>query len=166
MYLCSHFRCHYLDRFRDQDYFQGLSPDHRHLAGLVPRDYPEPSTFGNIGAVRVAGLESSLRVRPAKGFTIGLVYTNIFTRVTDDGNLDNLFFQVGKPLLRRPRHTFSVVANYTRNRLNINLNGYYSHWRDDSRFTYEFPFLFQSERVPNSDYFVLNLAASYDLVRD
>ncbi len=144
-------------------YFENYFTD---FITFIPRDYPEPSSFGNIGAVRVAGIESSLRVRPAKGFTLGLVYTNIFTRVTDDGNLDNLFFQVGKPLLRRPRHTFSVVANYTRDRLNINLNGYYSHWRDDSRFTYEFPFLFQSERVPNSDYFVLNLAASYDLVRD
>jgi vitamin B12 transporter len=133
---------------------------------FVPRTFPELSSFENIGAVRVAGIESYLWLRPEKGFTVRLTYTNLFTAVTDDGDIDNLFFQAGKPLLRRPRHTFSFVANYTRDRLNVNLNGYYSHWRDDSKFTFEFPFLFQSERVDNPDYFVLNLAANYDVVRD
>jgi vitamin B12 transporter len=132
----------------------------------VPRDYPEPSTFDNIGAVRVAGLETSLFIRPAKEFTLKLAYTNIFSRIADDGDIDNLFFQTGKPLLRRPRNTFSFVANYAWDRLNVNLNGYYTGWREDSKFTYEYPYTFISERVDNRDYFVLNLAASYDVVRN
>jgi len=133
---------------------------------FVARDFPELSSFENIGAVRVAGLETYLVLRPAKEFTLRLAYTNLFTRVADDGDIDNLFFQAGKPLLRRPRHTFSFVANYNRDRLNVNLAGYYTGWRDDSKFIFEYPFLFQSERVNNRDYFILNLAASYDVVRN
>ncbi len=144
-------------------YFENYFTD---LITFVPRVYPQLSGYDNIGEVRIAGLESALRLNPVKGLTLSLVYTNLFTRVADDGNIQNLFFQNGKPLLRRPRHTFSVVANYEWDRLNINLSGYYTGWRDDSQFTYAFPFLFQSKRVDNPDFFVLNLAASYDLVRD
>lgn len=144
-------------------YFENYFTD---FITFVPRIFPEPSTFENIGAVRVAGIETYLLLRPAKEFTLRLAYTNLFTRVTDDGGINNLFFQTGKPLLRRPRHTFSFVANYARDRLNLNLAGYYTGWRDDSKFTFTFPFLFQSERVDNRDYFILNLAASYDLVRN
>jgi len=133
---------------------------------FVSRDYPELSSFENIGAVRVAGLETSLFLRPAKGFTLKLAYTNLFTRITDDGDINNLFFEAGKPLLRRPRNTFSFIANYAWDRLNVNLNGYYAGWRDDAKYAFEYPFLFQSERVDNSEYFVLNLAASYDVVRN
>ena len=144
-------------------YFENYFSD---FITFVPRTYPQLSSFSNIGAVRVAGLESYLLLRPAKEFTLRLAYTNLFTRIPDDGDIKNLFFQTGKPLLRRPRNTFSFVANYARDRLNVNLAGYYTGGRDDSKFTYQFPFLFQSERVYNRDYFILNLAASYDIVRD
>jgi hypothetical protein len=144
-------------------YFENYFED---FITFVPRVYPQLSGFDNIGFVKVAGLESALSLNPVKGLTLSLVYTNLFTRIVDDGNIDNLFFQAGKPLLRRPRNTFSFVANYTWDRLNVNLSGLYTGWRDDSKFTYEFPFSFQSKRVDNRDYFVLNLAASYDLVRD
>ncbi len=133
---------------------------------FVPRVFPLLSTFENIGAVRISGLESSVFVNPAPGFTLGIVYTNLFTRVADDGDIKNIFFQTGKPLLRRPRNTFSFVANYNWKRLNVNFNGVYTGWRDDSRFTFEYPFLFTASRVDNRDYFLLNLAATYDLVRD
>ncbi|MGQ9688528.1 MAG: TonB-dependent receptor plug domain-containing protein [Desulfobaccales bacterium] len=144
-------------------YFENYFSD---FITFVPRDYPQLSGWDNIGEVRVAGLESSVRLKPAKGLTLTLAYTNLFTRVVDDGNINNLFFQAGKPLLRRPRHTFSFVANYTRDRLNVNLSGLYTGWRDDSQFTYAYPFSFQSKRVDNFDFLVLNLAATYDLVRD
>jgi vitamin B12 transporter len=144
-------------------YFENYFTD---FITFVSRNYPQLSSFENIGAVRVAGIESYLLLRPAKEFTLRLAYTNLFTRVSDDGGIDNLFFQAGKPLLRRPRHTFSFVANYAWDRLNVNLAGYYTGWRDDSKFIFEYPFLFQSERVENRNYFILNLAASYDVVRD
>jgi vitamin B12 transporter len=144
-------------------YFENYFTD---LITFVPRNFPELSSFENIGAVRIAGIESSVQVNPAKGFTVGLVYTNLFTRVTDDGGVGSLYFQAGKPLLRRPRNTFSLVVNYARDRLNLNLSGLYTGWRDDTRFTFTAPFFFNSSRVENSDNFVLNFTATYDVVRD
>lgn len=144
-------------------YFENYFTD---FITFVSRDFPQLSSFENIGAVRVAGIETYLLLRPAKEFTLRLAYTNLFTRVSDDGGIDNLFFEAGKPLLRRPRHTFSFVANYAWDRLNVNFAGYYTGWRDDSKFLFEFPFLFQSERVRNENYIILNLAASYDVVRN
>jgi vitamin B12 transporter len=144
-------------------YFENYFTD---LITFVPRNFPELSSFENIGAVRIAGIESSIRVSPAKGLTLGLVYTNHFTRVTDDGGINSLFFQAGKPLLRRPRNTFSLVLNYARDRLNLNLTGLYTGWRDDARYTFTAPFFFSSSRVENNDNFVLNFTGTYDLVRN
>jgi vitamin B12 transporter len=144
-------------------YFENYFTD---LITFVPRNFPQLSSFENIGAVRIAGIESSIKVNPAKGFTLGLVYTNLFTRVTDDGGVNSLFFQAGKPLLRRPRNTFSFVMNYTHDRLNLNLTGLYTGWRDDARYTFTAPYFFNSSRVEDSDNFVLNFTATYDLVRN
>jgi len=144
-------------------YFENYFND---LITFVPRNFPLLSGFENIGAVRIAGIESAIRVNPAKGFTVGLVYTNLFTRVTDDGDIKSLFFRTGKPLLRRPRNTFSFVLNYARDRLNLNLTGLYTGWRDDTRFTFTAPFFFNSDRVENNDNFVLNFTGTYDLVRN
>jgi len=144
-------------------YFENYFTD---FITFVSRNFPQLSSFENIGAVRVAGIETYLLLRPAKELTLRLAYTNLFTRVTDDGDIDNLFFEAGRPLLRRPRHTFSFVANYNWDRLNVNFAGYLTGWRDDSKFIFEYPFLFQSERVRNRDYFILNLAATYDVIRN
>jgi outer membrane cobalamin receptor len=56
--------------------------------------------------------------------------------------------------------------NYHHDRLNLNLTGLYTGWRDDARYTYTAPFFFNSARVENNDNFVLNFAGTYDLVRD
>ena len=49
---------------------------------------------------------------------------------------------------------------------NIHINSNPTVLRLDDERIFEYPFLFQSERVNNRDYFVLNLAASYDVVRN
>jgi len=134
---------------------------------FVSRPWPTPSSFENIGGVRVNGLEFSARVQPVKGLTLGLVYTNLlYFKVTNDEGINSLYFRTGLPLLRRPRHTFSFVVDYVWDRLNLNLSGLYIGSRDDSWFTFAFPFTFNSFRVNNTDAFILNLAGSYDLVRD
>lgn len=134
---------------------------------LVRRPWPLLSQFDNIGAVRVNGLELALRARPVQGLTLGLVYTNLlYFKVTDDEGLNNIYFKTGEKLLRRPRHAFNFVVDYVYDRLNLNLTGLYIGRRDDSQYLFTFPFGFQSLRVTNGDYFILNLAASYDLVRD
>lgn len=145
-------------------YFQNNFSDY---ITYVQRPWPQLSSFENIGAVRVNGIELSTRIQPLKGFTLGLVYTNLlYFKVVDDGGINNLYFQNGKNLLRRPRHTFSFVADYAWDRLNLNLSGIYTGSRDDSKFTYTFPYTFNSYRVRNGDSFILNLAGTYDVVRD
>lgn len=127
-------------------------------------NFPNPGRFENIGAVKVTGLELAARARPVTGLTLGLAYTNLlYFKVTDDGGFDNLFFKTGRPLLRRPYHSFAFVVDYVFDRVNLNLSGLYVGRRDDSRFAMAFPY---SRRVTNGDYFILNAAASYDLVRD
>jgi vitamin B12 transporter len=144
-------------------YFESYFTD---LITFVPRAFPQLSGFENIGSVRIAGIESAIKVNPAPGFTVGLVYTNLFTRVPNDGDVNSVFFQNGKSLLRRPRNTFSMVVNFNRDRLNLNLTGVYSGWRDDSRFTFEAPFTVNASRVNTTDYFILNFTGTYDVVRN
>lgn len=141
--------------------------DFTNLITFVPRVYPEPSSFENIGRVRTTGLEFALRTQPFQGLTLGFVYTNLlYFKVLDDGGVGGLYFRTGQPLLRRPRHTFSLVVDYVYDRLNLNLSGVYLGSRDDSLFRFTQPFFFNSARVNNRDVFTLNLAATYDVVRD
>jgi len=155
--------------FKDRLRF-GLTYFENHFKDLitfVPLAAPPFSSFENIGAVRTTGLEFALRAKPGWGLTLSGAFTHLFQfTVLDDGGQGGIFFATGKHLLRRPRNTFSFDVNYVRQRLEVHLNGLYTGSRDDSKFTFTLPFDFQSARVINAPYFILNLAASYDLVRD
>jgi vitamin B12 transporter len=121
-------------------------------------------TFENIGAVRTRGLELAGRARLPWGLNAGLAYTHLFEfTVLDDGGLDNLFFATGKHLIRRPRNTVNIDLGWSRGPVALHLNSLYVGRRDDSRFTLDFPF---QERVVNGGYFIMNLAASYDIIQD
>jgi len=159
------------DQFLLQERFKlSISYFENHFTDLitfVPRTYPELSSFENIGAVRTKGLEFALRARLMKGVTLGAAYT-YFTQFTvlDDGQVGGLFFQTGHHLLRRPRNNISFILDAKRPRWGFNLVGLYVGRRDDSMFTFQQPFTFQSARVVNPGYFTLNLAAYYDLAQD
>jgi vitamin B12 transporter len=134
------------------------------LITFVPRTFPQLSSFENIGAVRTTGLEFALRTRPWKGISLGGTYTHFFDlTVLDDGGVGGLFFKAGQDLLRRPRNTFSLDLEGKWSRFGIHVNSLYTGPRDDSRFTFQVPFSFQSERVANGGYFITNVAAYYDL---
>jgi vitamin B12 transporter len=121
-------------------------------------------TFENIGAVRTRGLELAGRAQLPGGLSAGLAYTHLFEfKVLDDGGLENLFFATGKHLIRRPRHTVNFDLGWSQGPVALHLNGLYVGRRDDSRFTLDFPF---QERLVNGGYFIMNLAASYDVIQD
>jgi vitamin B12 transporter len=126
------------------------------------------STFENIGAVRTTGLEFFFAVKPGYGLTLRGAYTHLFQfHVLDDNQgQGGLYFRTGYPILRRPRHTFSFDVNYTYDRLNVNLNGLFNGARADSFFDTGIPPFGAPVRVTSGDYFLLNLAASYDVLRD
>jgi vitamin B12 transporter len=125
---------------------------------------PFTGTFENIGAVRTTGLELGLKASPGWGLSLATAYTHLFQfTVLDDGGQGGLFFKTGKHVLRRPRNTFSFDAQYTRGRLGLHVSGLYTGRRDDSRFTFGPPY---AARVVNGGFFVLNLAATYDVMQN
>ncbi|MFP3867994.1 MAG: TonB-dependent receptor plug domain-containing protein [Desulfobacteraceae bacterium] len=123
-----------------------------------------PGTFENIGEVRSTGLEFSFRASPGWGLTLSAAYTHLFQfTVIDDGGLGNIYFANGQKVLRRPRHAFNFDINGKWDRLETHLNGLYLGRRDDNYYDWA---TFNSLRVTNGGFFVLNLAASYDVLRD
>jgi vitamin B12 transporter len=124
---------------------------------------PTPSTYQNIGAVRTTGLEFALKTKAYHGLSLGAAYTHFFqfTVLNDDGH-GGLYFATGRHLLRRPRNAFSFDADYVWRRLGLHLNGLYTGRRDDTAF----PTLFTNYRVVNGGFFVLNVAATYDLLEN
>jgi outer membrane cobalamin receptor len=69
----------------------------------------------NISNARSSGLELSASVRPARGFDARVTYTFLSTAVlaVDSLGVAPAPFQVGDPLLRRPRHQASVDATWS-----------------------------------------------------
>jgi vitamin B12 transporter len=127
---------------------------------------PYPRSFLNIGAVRTTGLEFAWKARPGWGLTLGAAYTHLFQfTVLDDGGIGvrNPFFRNGEHVLRRPRNLFNFDLDGKWDRLQVHINGLYLGRRADNFYNW---LTYASSRVINGGFFVLNLAASYDLVRD
>ena len=106
----------------------------------------------NIAEASSKGLEFSASAVNIHHFTLNASYTHIVTK--DEYNLSEDF---DKPLLRRPKDQFTIVANYRmNNRTYINLQLRYVGRRDDKDFS-----MYPSARVTLADYTLLNLAAKY-----
>jgi outer membrane receptor protein involved in Fe transport len=85
------------------------------------------STFlsANIANSRAHGLETSLRLRPARSLEVTASYTwlNSSILALDGTTLVQFPFQVGQPLIRRPRNSAGYNITWTHGRLMLNLNG-------------------------------------------
>jgi len=158
-----------IDQYLWQDRFQvGLTYFENHFKDFITlyNIGPFPRTFVNLGAVRTTGLELAVRARPGYGLTLSAAYTHLFQfQVLDDGGLGrvNPFFRAGSHLLRRPRNIFSFDVDWKWKRLGLHLNGLYTGRRDDNYYDWA---TFAASRVVNGGFFVLNVAASYEVVRD
>jgi len=75
----------------------------------------------NISNARARGVELSASLRPVRGFDARVSYTFLSTAIlaVDDLGVAPAPFQVGDPLLRRPRHQGSVDATWTHRRLAV-----------------------------------------------
>jgi outer membrane receptor protein involved in Fe transport len=84
------------------------------------------STFSsaNIANSRAYGIETSLKVRPMRSLELAAEYTWLNTSILAlDGSAGvQLPFQVGEPLLRRPRSAAGYNATWTHGRLMLNSN--------------------------------------------
>ena len=99
----------------DNDYTNQIS----FRPGVAGDGIPE---FINIDGSEAHGweLEGGLQ-RPVSGFSIAGSYSLVDTRVVTNQSTSQQF-QPGQPLLRRPKHSGSVRAAYTVNRLTVDYN--------------------------------------------
>jgi outer membrane cobalamin receptor len=86
------------------------------------------STFmsANLANSRAQGMEMSFRLRPARSVELAGVYTLLATsiRALDGTTLAQFPFQVGQPLLRRPRDSGAYNLTWHHGRLMLNTNAY------------------------------------------
>ncbi|MBI1982627.1 MAG: TonB-dependent receptor, partial [Acidobacteria bacterium] len=80
----------------------------------------------NLANSRAQGAEFSFRIRPRSSLEVGGHYTRLNTSILalDGSSLVEFPFEVGQPLLRRPRNSGGFNATWRRGRLMLNLNGY------------------------------------------
>src|SRR4029078_11292209 len=69
--------------------------------------------FQNVGLTRARGLEASVQVRPVASVDLHAFYTLLDSKVLKSERPNDVLFGLGKPLLRRPRHSGSVGATLT-----------------------------------------------------
>ena len=86
------------------------------------------STFrsANLANARAQGVEVSFRVRPIRSLEISGEYTRLHSVLLalDNTTLVPTPFQVGQPLLKRPRNSAGYNVTWQQRRLLLNLNGY------------------------------------------
>ena len=147
------------DQYLLDDRFQfGATYFHNEFDDLIAFDYFSTPNFQNIQEVETKGVEVYAKVKPGFGLTFGGQYTYLHTEVTDDGGLGgpNAAFTEGEELLRRPKHSASVLVDWLWKGFNINVSGNYVGKRDDRKYVG-----FTATRVTNDDYFLLDLAVAY-----
>lgn len=133
---------------------------HKNLVAYSFEAFPNGTNFENISRTRARGAEVELSLLPGGGLAVDAAYTYLDTEVTDDGGLGSAAFAKGEKLLRRPVHSFSAGANYSRNALNLNVSGNYAGTRDDVDWSG-----FPGTRVENGPVFTADLAASWEISR-
>ncbi len=127
-------------------------------------------TSDNLNNSNANGLELSLRLQPMRNLEISSSYTWLNTRILalDGSTLAQSPFEVGQPLIRRPRNSESVDVTWQRGRLRLNANGYARSATLDSEANFGygacsdgFPCLFR-----NHGYVLANAGVSIRTYRD
>jgi vitamin B12 transporter len=109
-----------------------------HFDNLISLGPFDPVTFNaryeNIGETRASGLEL-VGTTVARGFRVAATYTFLDSKVIKSISSSPIFAP-GRSLYRRPRHSGSIQASYSRDRLNLALGGVFVGSRVDSDFNF------------------------------
>jgi outer membrane cobalamin receptor len=149
---------YFYSRFKDQIVFLGGS-----LSNL--------STFqsDNLANSRARGVETNLRIHPVRSVEFSAQYTWLDTAILalDGTTLVQAPFQVGQPLLRRPRNSGGYNITWRLQRLILNTNAFIrgAFLDDEPNFgtgacSFGFPCFF-----PNNGYVQANAGFSYEFPR-
>ena len=117
----------------------------------------------NLANARARGVETSVRLRPVRSLDLAANYTRLDSAILalDGATISQSPFEVGQPLLRRPRNSGSLNATWHHGRLMLNLNG---NWRTQV-LDVEPSFGAFGGLFPNKGYFLANAGFAYRLPR-
>jgi outer membrane cobalamin receptor len=81
----------------------------------------------NLASSRMEGVELTAGYRPARWLTLGGSYTWLETEVlaVQGGSFAQKYFYIGEPLVRRPKHSGSMVTTFQYRHLSANIVGYF-----------------------------------------
>jgi outer membrane cobalamin receptor len=117
----------------------------------------------NLANARAQGVEASVRLRPVRSLDLATNYTRLNSSILalDGTTISQSPFEVGQPLIRRPRNSGSFNAAWYQGRLMLNLNG---NWRTQV-LDVEPNFGAFGGLFPNKGYFLANAGFAYRLPR-
>jgi outer membrane cobalamin receptor len=105
------------------------------LISLVTNPVTFEGQYQNLGVARARGIEATFDATPLRGVAVRAGYTFLDTKVLETaGSADDPVFGLGRPLLRRPRHSGFAGVSYARGRIVADLNGVFVGRFADSDF--------------------------------
>lgn len=111
-----------------------------HFDDLISLGPYDPVTFNsqyfNIGATRASGLELRADGVAPGGLQIHGYYTLLDSKVLQQHNTSSPIFEAGRTLYRRPRHSGSLEAAFTRDRISLTIGGVFVGSRVDTDFSF------------------------------
>ena len=90
--------------------------------------------YVNINEAMTHGAEVIFRARPLAQLSLQASYTYDSTQILKEPLAAEVLLQAGKPLLRRPKHSATLQANYLGKRRGVELSGSFVGSRPDSDF--------------------------------
>jgi vitamin B12 transporter len=121
---------------------------------------PGTPTYRNGAAADAHGIETGVTSLVGSGIHASASYTYLLTKATDDADMPSAGFEEGRPLIRRPKHSFEMALRArVFDRATVGGSLTYVGRRDDADFN-QFP----SQRVELPGYALVDLAGEIDLV--
>ena len=119
------------------------------------------SNFFNVEEAMAHGLEFAATVTPLPGWIFGVVYTWVYSEVTDAGAGTFGFFATGEPLHRRPEHKMRLFGRYTGTRFSGGIDLYHIGKRADLDWS-----VWPPRRIDNPAYIKVDVTLGYKLIEN
>jgi outer membrane cobalamin receptor len=113
-------------------YFNNLFHDQINYVEVDPINFV--GEYQNVNKALAHGAEAELQAKLKSRLLLTTAYTYTSTQILDNPAPINSLYNVGEPLLRRPRHSATLLLSYLGSRWGANLSGSFVGRRPDSDF--------------------------------
>jgi vitamin B12 transporter len=113
-------------------YFNNLFHDQINYETVNPTTFQ--GEYFNVNQAFAQGAEVELQAKLRSRFLLNAAYTYTSTQILDDPAPIDSQYNVGQPLLRRPKHSATTLLSYLGNRWGTNLGGSFVGRRPDDDF--------------------------------